>query len=226
MIAAEKRWGMGVAASVGVHLLAVVIIGFFGYRFVTRPPEILEVSLVGGGGAPVAEAQQQEQPEETVVKSPDDIIDEKLKPEIKPEKVKKQQEQTAATTNQAAGEKASNAEGNAAGPGTGAGAGEEAGDGSGHGVPTTPPRILSSVQPRYPASARNQGIEGVTAVKMLISEEGRVEEAFVVRSSGNEALDQSALAAVYQWRFSPARDKFGQKARCYVTQGIRFDIRR
>ena len=90
----------------------------------------------------------------------------------------------------------------------------------------TPPRVVSAVQPKYPSSARNAGVEGVVGVKMLVNASGKVEEAFVVRSSGNADLDEAAVAAVYKWRFSPAKDKFGQKAPCYVTQGIRFDLKK
>lgn len=90
----------------------------------------------------------------------------------------------------------------------------------------TPPRVVSAVQPKYPSSARSAGIEGVVGVKMLVNASGKVENAFVVRSSGNAALDEAAVAAVYKWRFSPAKDKFGQKAPCYVTQGIRFDLKK
>ena len=93
-------------------------------------------------------------------------------------------------------------------------------------MPVTPPRVVSAMQPKYPSSARSAGIEGVVGVKMLVNASGKVTEAIVVRSSGNAALDEAAVAAVYKWRFTPAKDKFGQKAPCYVTQGIRFDLKR
>ena len=126
------------------------------------------------------------------------------------------------TNQQATG--ASNGTGEGSGSGTGTGDG--AGAGEGRGVPVTPPRVVSAVQPKYPSSARSAGVEGVVGVKMLVNASGKVEEAYVVRSSGNAALDEAAVAAVYKWRFSPAKDKFGQKAPCYVTQGIRFDLKK
>lgn len=215
----EKRCGASFAISLAVHLVAAALIGFFGYRFVTKQPEILEVTLVGGG-APEEVVEQQE--EQSVLRSIDDIIDKKLQPEKK-KVVYKKQAQPSATP--APGKPAPNSK-PGDGDGSGSGFGSGSGDGQERGVPVTPPRVVSAPQPKYPGAARSAGIEGVVGVRILVSAEGKVEEARVVRSSGNAALDDSALSAVYKWRFSPAKDKFGQKARCYVTQGIRFDLRK
>ena len=219
----QKRYGTAVGVALAVHIVAALVIGVFGYRFVTRPPEILEVALVGGGGGEPEQVEQQQ--ENSILRSIDDIIDKRLKPETKKVVTKKVVNKS---TNPAPGP-ANNqavAAGSGAGSGTGAGNGVGDGAGDGRGVPVTPPRVLSAAQPKYPSSARNAGIEGVVGVKMLVNASGKVEEASVVRSSGNAALDEAAVAAVYKWRFSPAKDKFGQKAPCYVTQGIRFDLKR
>ena len=223
----QKRFGTGFAVAIAVHIVAAIIIGIFGYRFVTRNPEILEVALVGGGGAPEEVIEEQKE-EKTILRSLDDIIDKKLKPETKKvvtkQPVKKSTNPNPATnSNPAPGP--SQGPGNGGG-GSGGGSGDGMGEGSGRGVPVTPPRVVSASQPKYPSSARNAGIEGVVGVKMLVSADGRVEEATVVRSSGHADLDEAAVTAVYKWRFSPAKDKFGQRARCYVTQGIRFDLKR
>ena len=217
----QKRYGTAVGVALAVHIVAALVIGVFGYRFVTRPPEILEVALVGGcGGEPEQVEQQQEN---SILRSIDDIIDKRLKPETKKVVTKKAANKSTNPTPGPANNQAA-----AAGSGTGSGSGTGAGNGAGEGrgVPVTPPRVLSAAQPKYPSSARNAGIEGVVGVKMLVNASGKVEEASVVRSSGNAALDEAAVAAVYKWRFSPAKDKFGQKAPCYVTQGIRFDLKR
>lgn len=224
MKAKQKRYGTALGAAIAVHVLFALAVGIFGYRFVTRPPEILEVALVGaGGGAP---EQVEEQQDNSILRSIDDIIDKRLKPETKKVVTKKtvanNNPQPGTTNQQATG--ASNGTGEGSGSGTGTGDG--AGAGEGRGVPVTPPRVVSAVQPKYPSSARSAGVEGVVGVKMLVNASGKVEEAYVVRSSGNAALDEAAVAAVYKWRFSPAKDKFGQKAPCYVTQGIRFDLKK
>ena len=224
MKAEQKRYGTALGAAIAVHVLFALAVGIFGYRFVTRPPEILEVALVGGGGG--APEQVEEQQDNSILRSIDDIIDKRLKPETKKVVTKKavanNNPQPGPTNQQASG--ASNGTGEGSGSGTGTGDG--AGAGEGRGVPVTPPRVVSAVQPKYPSSARSAGVEGVVGVKMLVNASGKVEEAYVVRSSGNAALDEAAVAAVYKWRFSPAKDKFGQKAPCYVTQGIRFDLKR
>ena len=224
MKAKQKRYGTALGAAIAVHVLFALAVGIFGYRFVTRPPEILEVALVGGGGG--APEQVEEQQDNSILRSIDDIIDKRLKPETKKVVTKKavanNNPQPRPTNQQASG--ASNGTGEGSGSGTGTGDG--AGAGEGRGVPVTPPRVVSAVQPKYPSSARSAGIEGVVGVKMLVNATGKVENAFVVRSSGNAALDEAAVAAVYKWRFSPAKDKFGQKAPCYVTQGIRFDLKK
>lgn len=222
----QKRYGTALGTTVAVHVLFALVIGIFGYRFVSRPPQILEVALVGGGGG--APEQVEEQQDNSILRSIDDIIDKRLKPETKKVVTKKTvpstKPQPGPSNNQTSGP--SNATGNGTGSGTGSGSGDGAGAGEGRGVPVTPPRVVSAMQPKYPSSARSAGIEGVVGVKMLVNASGKVTEAFVVRSSGNAALDEAAVAAVYKWRFTPAKDKFGQKAPCYVTQGIRFDLKR
>ncbi|MGM9529468.1 MAG: energy transducer TonB [Phascolarctobacterium sp.] len=232
MKAEEKRYGVALGTAVAIHVLAALVIGIFGYRFVTRPPEILEVALVGGGGGGAPE-QVEEQQENSILRSIDDIIDKRLRPETKKVVTKKtvtNNTKPGPTTSESTGSgngsagNSSSGTGNGTGSGDGSGSGDGVGDG--RGVPVTPPRIISAAQPKYPSSARSAGVEGVVGVKMLVNANGKVEEAKVVRSSGNGALDEAALAAVYKWRFTPAKDKFGQKAPCYVTQGIRFDLKR
>ena len=211
-----------------MHVLFALVIGIFGYRFVSRPPQILEVALVGGGGG--APEQVEEQQDNSILRSIDDIIDKRLKPETKKVVTKKTvpstKPQPGPGNNQPSGPSNATGNGSGTGSGTGSGSGDGAGAGEGRGVPVTPPRVVSAMQPKYPSSARSAGIEGVVGVKMLVNASGKVTEAIVVRSSGNAALDEAAVAAVYKWRFTPAKDKFGQKAPCYVTQGIRFDLKR
>lgn len=112
--------------------------------------------------------------------------------------------------------------GSGTGSGSGSGSGSGAGQGSGSGVPVTPPYLVSSTDPRYPPAARNREIEGTVYVKMLVSSGGSVENAFVARSSGNEALDGAAVEAVYNWNFSPAKDTYGSPVRCYITMPVNF----
>jgi protein TonB len=60
-------------------------------------------------------------------------------------------------------------------------------------------------KPKYPAIARNRGWEGKVLLKVRVSAEGHSAEVTLHRSSGHEALDESAIAAVKKWRFIPAK---------------------
>lgn len=229
----QKRFGKGFAVALAVHLVLAAGLGIFGYRFVHTPPEILEVSLEGGGGGAEAqeeEIEQDEQQEEPLVQSLEDIIDQKLKP--KPQKKVVRKKATAAPGPKApVGNPAGSGTGTGTGTGTGSGSGSGSGNGSGNGsgegrgVPVKPPRLLREVAPVYPASARNSGATGVVTVRILVGADGSVEDVTVVGSSGNGAMDNSVVTAVNKWRFSPAKDKYGQNARCRVTRAVSFNLR-
>lgn len=229
----QKRFGKGFAVALAVHLVLAAGLGIFGYRFVHTPPEILEVSLEGGGGGAEAqeeEIEQEEQQEEPIIQSLEDIIDQKLKP--KPQKKVVRKKVTAASGPKApAGNPAGSGTGTGTGTGTGSGSGSGSGNGSGNGsgegrgVPVKPPRLLREVAPVYPASARNSGATGVVTVRILVGADGSVEDVTVVGSSGNGAMDNSVVTAVNKWRFSPAKDKYGQNARCRVTRAVSFNLR-
>lgn len=231
----QKRFGKGFAVALAVHLVLAAGLGIFGYRFVHTPPEILEVSLEGGGGGAEAqeeEIEQEEQQEEPLVQSLEDIIDQKLKP--KPQKKVVRKKATAAPGPKApVGNPAGSGTGTGTGTGTGSGSGSGSGNGSGNGsgsgegrgVPVKPPRLLREVAPVYPASARNSGATGVVTVRILVGADGSVEDVTVVGSSGNGAMDNSVVTAVNKWRFSPAKDKYGQNARCRVTRAVSFNLR-
>jgi protein TonB len=60
-------------------------------------------------------------------------------------------------------------------------------------------------KPKYPAIARNRGWEGKVLLKVRVSAEGHSDEVTLHRSSGHEALDESAIATVKKWRFIPAK---------------------
>lgn len=235
----QKRFGKGFAVALAVHLVLAAGLGIFGYRFVHTPPEILEVSLEAGGGGAEAqeeEIEQEEQQEEPIIQSLEDIIDQKLKP--KPQKKIVKKKATAAPGPKApAGNPTGNGTGTGTGSGTGSGSGSGngsgngsgsgsgSGSGEGRGVPVKPPRLLREVAPVYPASARNSGATGVVTVRILVGADGSVEDVTVVGSSGNGAMDNSVVTAVNKWRFSPAKDKYGQNARCRVTRAVSFNLR-
>lgn len=67
------------------------------------------------------------------------------------------------------------------------------------------PFALSRIEPSYPRSARRKGHEGCVTVEVEINENGGVERAEVIASSGFPELDRSAVSAVRSADFSPAK---------------------
>jgi TonB family protein len=69
------------------------------------------------------------------------------------------------------------------------------------GGPIRAPEKVFSVNPDYPQEARDARVQGVVIVEAKIGGDGSVAEAWVLRSI--PLLDQAALDAVRQWRFTP-----------------------
>jgi protein TonB len=63
------------------------------------------------------------------------------------------------------------------------------------------PKKLKHVAPEYPEMARQARVQGVVILEAVLSAEGRVQEAKVLRSV--PLLDQAALDAVRQWVYGP-----------------------
>jgi periplasmic protein TonB len=80
------------------------------------------------------------------------------------------------------------------------------------------------VKPRYPESARRQGFEGTTLLKIYVSDTGKVEDVLVERSAGHQDLDLAAMEAVKQWRFEPAR-RSKQSVAVWVMLPVRFALK-
>lgn len=66
-----------------------------------------------------------------------------------------------------------------------------------------PAKLLTKVQPEYPAEARDHGIEGTVRVQIIIRKDGSVTVQNVLE--GDPALRPAAVEAVRQWRYRPAQ---------------------
>lgn len=85
------------------------------------------------------------------------------------------------------------------------------------------PRVRPN--PIYPTASWSAGREGVVHLHVWVSEIGAPEVVKVMGGSGDEALDQAAVAAVQRWAFKPGtRD--GRAVGAAVPVEIRFRIRR
>ncbi|MEZ5316438.1 MAG: energy transducer TonB [Vicinamibacterales bacterium] len=120
------------------------------------------------------------------------------------------------------------------GSGTGIGEGRGAGIGPGEGGGTgggpfrpgsgvTPPVLTREVRPQYTTEARRQAIEGEVDLEIVVTRSGAVGNVRVVRSLG-AGLDQRAIDAVRQWRFSPAQRQ-GTPVDVVVTVSVAFRLR-
>jgi TonB family protein len=86
-----------------------------------------------------------------------------------------------------------------------------------------PPSIRARRQPEYPRELISRGIEGRVMLRVDVSAAGRVLAIDIQTSSGHSRLDQAAMAAVSDWRFSPGR-KDGRPAPMTVLLPVSFQL--
>jgi protein TonB len=92
-------------------------------------------------------------------------------------------------------------------------------------VDRLPSKLPTNPTPVWPRSAWLLGIEGRVVLRVLVKANGAVGLATVETSSGRDDVDESALAAVRQWRFAPAQ-RSGAPVDHEVLVPIRFSLRR
>jgi TonB family protein len=66
-----------------------------------------------------------------------------------------------------------------------------------------PAKLLSKVDPTYPANLKQQGIAGTVMVRAIISKTGEPLNPVVINTTVHPGLAQAALDAVRQWRYQP-----------------------
>lgn len=86
---------------------------------------------------------------------------------------------------------------------------------------TKRPTLVESAQP-FPADALAEGHNGTVLISATLTEAGRVEDARVKRTSGSSVLDQAALAAVKDWKLTPALDASGNPVRFPITLNLEY----
>ena len=80
----------------------------------------------------------------------------------------------------------------------------------------------TKVQAAYPEAARKSKIEGRVILQAVVKKEGTVGNIIILRTPGNNlGFEESAIAAVQQWRFKPAL-KNGKPVDVYFTVEISF----
>jgi TonB family protein len=118
------------------------------------------------------------------------------------------------------------------GTGNGEGVGSGIGDGSGGGTGGGPfrpgsgieaPRLVREVKADYTDDARRRGITGDVVLEIVVRRDGTVGDVTVLQGLG-AGLDQRAVNAVRQWRFSPARRR-GEAVDVIVEVAVEFTLR-
>jgi periplasmic protein TonB len=87
----------------------------------------------------------------------------------------------------------------------------------------TPPSVVREVKADYTEEARRRGVEGEVVVEIVVRRDGSVGDVKLVNGLPN-GLNDRAVAAVKQWRFSPAR-RLGQPVDVIVEVAVEFKLR-
>lgn len=85
------------------------------------------------------------------------------------------------------------------------------------------PILIHKVEPVYPEIAQKARIQGVVILEAVVTKTGDMEDVRVLRSL-HPILDQSAVHAVSQWRYQPARLE-GKPVKVYFTVTVKFTLR-
>lgn len=85
------------------------------------------------------------------------------------------------------------------------------------------PRLLSRSTLDYPQDAKAKGLRGHVSVRLLINQNGEVEDAKITESTPPGVFDQSVLSSVKRWRFEPGLAK-GQVASMWIGQKVKFEL--
>jgi periplasmic protein TonB len=127
-----------------------------------------------------------------------------------------------------AGGGAGTGKGTGLGEGDGSGVGPGSGGGTGGG-PYRPgsgidaPRLLREVKADYTEDARRRGVSGEVVLEIVVRRDGSVGEVRVLQGLAG-GLNERAVQAVRQWRFTPAR-RLGTPVDVIVEVAVEFRLR-
>ena len=87
----------------------------------------------------------------------------------------------------------------------------------------SPPEIVTRVEPDYPLAARVAGAQGLVVLNANVDTSGRVTRVWVARSTAPEGLVESAIDAMYRFRFTPGSQQ-GIPVPCTVAVPFNFRL--
>jgi protein TonB len=83
------------------------------------------------------------------------------------------------------------------------------------------PKLLHQVKPTYPPIARAAKVQGMVIIQATIDKEGNVKDLQILKHQ--PMLDQAALDAVSQWKYSPTT-LGGQPVEVVMTVTVNFTL--
>lgn len=210
----DKNWGKAFSGSFVFHAVALIGLGLaVHYTPPAAPPNspqvLVDLYEPGGGGGETAD----EEMSEDMAEEFDDVYEDVYEPQEVPvfdptvsqTQVDKPKPMKRPKTVRKSGRGRGHGSGAGTGQGTGSGSGIGTGSGTGKAGDSSNPSVLSSVKPRYPASARSESREGTVVIGVTVGTNGSPSSVWIVSESGYSDLDQAALNAVRKWRFVPGK---------------------
>lgn len=91
------------------------------------------------------------------------------------------------------------------------------------GAGVSPPRLVHSADPVIPSNFRHQGFQGICVLSAVVDTSGRPTHIRLV-TTDHQGLDLSAIAAVSQYRFTPA-EFHGKQVRAYIQIAVNYRVR-
>ena len=88
---------------------------------------------------------------------------------------------------------------------------------------TDPPRGIRNESPPYPKIARRHNSEGTVKIRILVNENGEVEQAEILECVGHPSFRGAVQKTVPQWRFTPPRHH-GQPLKVWCVREIEFKL--
>ena len=87
----------------------------------------------------------------------------------------------------------------------------------------SPPEPVVKVPPVYPYKAREQGVEGVVQVRLLVRPDGSVGQVLIVAARPEGVFEEAVRQAVPRWKFEPGKVD-SQPVAAWVVTALHFKL--
>ncbi|NJO13991.1 MAG: TonB family protein [Rhizobiales bacterium] len=85
-------------------------------------------------------------------------------------------------------------------------------------------QIVRKILANYPLAAANRGEQGITRMRVIVDEQGAVEDCTIIKATITENLESPACKAMRDARFEPAIDAEGKPMRSYFAANVTYQI--